>query len=331
MPVFWISVCVARQFEMEVRKRRLEYPCQLKRLLLRTLLSSLALGVLPLLLMIFDGTCLGPARAGNWVLRNWDGWATQLRRKQEEQRKQGIHVPHSVFQDLMKINLLKPRDKALCIGLAGGQQEALALKEIGLLDATCLDLADGMASIQGHSFPNDTFDFEFFNVDDLALFPSSFVQEIERTLKPGGVAVLHLSFQQEGAATSLMPVPFARTSIELLKQSSVVHTRQVDNSSFEIGFRKHMLVDLLMDELSKRHCVVTDETRSAITYAEPLIAQEPLKPWKTFKENIKAIVYLSTVTDLHNYSRHFYIDIGARNYGSSIGSWFKNQYPKQDP
>ncbi|KAK9940908.1 hypothetical protein M0R45_017541 [Rubus argutus] len=26
----------------------------------------------------------------------------------------------------------------------------------------------------------------------------------------------------------------------------------------------------------------------------------------------------------------FYIDVGARSYGSSIGSWFKKQYPKQN-
>ncbi|KAJ6897544.1 S-adenosyl-L-methionine-dependent methyltransferases superfamily protein [Populus alba x Populus x berolinensis] len=45
-------------------------------------------------------------------------------------------------------------------------------------------------------FDDGTFDFEFSNVFDHALFPDKFVGEIERTLKPGGICVLHVALSR---------------------------------------------------------------------------------------------------------------------------------------
>ncbi|KAG0590056.1 hypothetical protein KC19_1G068000 [Ceratodon purpureus] len=70
-------------------------------------------------------------------------------------------------------------------------------------------------------------------------------------------------------------------------------------------------------------------TVAPINLAEPLILTEPKKPWVTFKRNIRSVKYLSTLTNITNRKRYIYIDIGARNYGSSIGSWFQKAYPKQ--
>ena len=36
------------------------------------------------------------------------------------------------------------------------------------------------------------------------------------------------------------------------------------------------------------------------------------------------------MVDISFKSRYIYVDVGARSYGSSIGSWFKKQYPKQN-
>jgi FkbM family methyltransferase len=36
------------------------------------------------------------------------------------------------------------------------------------------------------------------------------------------------------------------------------------------------------------------------------------------------------MADISFKQRYVYIDVGARSYGSSIGSWFKKQYPKQN-
>ena len=61
-----------------------------------------------------------------------------------------------------------------------------------------------------------------------------------------------------------------------------------------------------------------------------MIKKEPLKPWITLKKNIQNIKYLPSMVDISLKSRYIYVDVGARSYGSSIGSWFKKQYPKQN-
>ncbi|KAL5574140.1 hypothetical protein UlMin_023737 [Ulmus minor] len=64
--------------------------------------------------------------------------------------------------------------------------------------------------------------------------------------------------------------------------------------------------------------------------AEPLIGEEPLKPWITLKRNIKNIKYLPSMVDISFKNSYVYVNVGARSYGSSVGSWFKKQYPKQN-
>lgn len=52
--------------------------------------------------------------------------------------------------------------------------------------------------MHSHPFPDNTFDFEFSNVFDHALYQSLFLSEIERSLKPEGVAVLHMTVHKRG-------------------------------------------------------------------------------------------------------------------------------------
>jgi FkbM family methyltransferase len=55
-----------------------------------------------------------------------------------------------------------------------------------------------------------------------------------------------------------------------------------------------------------------------------------LKPWIALKKNLKNIKYLTSLVDISFKKNYVYIDIGARSYSSSIESWFKKQYPKQN-
>ena len=50
--------------------------------------------------------------------------------------------------------------------------------------------------------------------------------------------------------------------------------------------------------------------------AEPLIEEEPLKPWISLKRNIKIIKYLTSMVGISFKHRYVYVDVGARNYGS---------------
>ncbi|XP_075491726.1 uncharacterized protein LOC142529910 [Primulina tabacum] len=79
-----------------------------------------------------------------------------------------------------------------------------------------------------------------------------------------------------------------------------------------------------------RECSVPRHKLELIENAEPLIEEEPLRPWIELKRNIKNVKYLSKMVDISFKNRYVFVDVGARSYGSSIGGWFKKQYPKQE-
>ncbi|KAL1555046.1 hypothetical protein AAHA92_15531 [Salvia divinorum] len=77
----------------------------------------------------------------------------------------------------------------------------------------------------------------------------------------------------------------------------------------------------------QQHCNVP---AGIISKLEPLIAEEPLDVWEGLGKEESHIKYLPSMTDLAAKRRFIYIDLGARDYDSSIGSWFEKQYPKQN-
>lgn len=79
-----------------------------------------------------------------------------------------------------------------------------------------------------------------------------------------------------------------------------------------------------------KECLVPGYKQELIKKAEGLILEEPLKPWITLKRNLENIKYLSSMVDINFKNRYVYVDVGARSYGSSVVSWFKKQYPKQN-
>lgn len=195
---------------------------------------------------------------------------------------------------------------------------------------------------EGHSIPfaDDTFDFVFSGGGRLgkSLKPLEFADEITRTLKPEGIAVIHV----DGAATDTysfnsfldlfnscslvkmrdlaMPPPTHHHLREFVIQKhsaggGVHHNKKDSNSNSNSGGGK---------------CWIPGYKRDLIRDAEPLIQEEPLKPWITLKRNIQNVKYIPSMVDIRFKSRYVYVDVGARSYGSSIGSWFKKLYPKQN-
>ncbi|KAJ7298937.1 hypothetical protein O6H91_Y356800 [Diphasiastrum complanatum] len=140
--------------------------------------------------------------------------------------------------------LIKPGMKALCVGARVGQ-EVLALRQLGLKDSIGIDLVPSpplvvKGDIHKHPFKNNTFDFEFSNVFDHALFPSLFMSEIERTLKPGGVAVIHVSVKRRADKYSANDLRSLDAFLSLLKQSDVLHVKEIDllGLDTEVAIRK---------------------------------------------------------------------------------------------
>ena len=252
-----------------------------------------------------------------------------------------INVFSSIFRWHFDQGLVEPGHKVLCIGARMGQ-EVVAFKEVGVADAVGIDLVPApplviQGDIHQHPFADNSFDVEFSNVFDHALFPQHFVSEIERTLKPSGVAVLHVALHTRSDKFSVHDLLSVDTLLALFHQSDVVHIRRVDAFGLdtEVAMRKkyvntssrsHSVSDITT---SSNFCSASNLKSALVNLAEPLILTEPKKPWITFKKNLKSVKYLPTITDINNHRRYIYVDLGARNYQSSIGSWFQKAYPKQ--
>ncbi|KAF3528258.1 hypothetical protein DY000_02038228 [Brassica cretica] len=165
-----------------------------------------------------------------WTTRDWD-------------RK--VRVFSTFFQRLSDVGLLSNGSKALSIGARVGQEVA-ALRLIGVEDSIGLDLVPRpplvvKGDFHAQPFDAETFDFEFSNVFDHALYPEKFVGEIERTLKPGGVCVIHVSLHGKTDKYSANDLYSVKPLVKLFKRSKVVEVRKIDGFGLdtEVVFRKN--------------------------------------------------------------------------------------------
>ena len=172
---------------------------------------------------------LNPKLRDIWITRDWD-------------RK--IQVFIQFFQDLKQKQLLFNESKALAIGARVGQ-EVEALRRVSVSDSVGIDLVPYpplviKGDFHNQPFENETFDFEFSNVFDHALYPHKFVGEIERTLKPRGVCVLHVALSRRSDKYSANDLYSVKPLVEMFKISEVVHVRKVDGFGLdtEVVFRK---------------------------------------------------------------------------------------------
>ncbi|XAR48137.1 hypothetical protein NMG60_11030859 [Bertholletia excelsa] len=123
-----------------------------------------------------------------------------------------IRVFADFFAVLEQRGLLFNESKALCIGARVGQ-EVEALRRVGRL---------------------------FSNVFDHALYPNKFVEEIERTLRPGGVCMLHVALSERSDKYSANDLYNMGALEALLRQSELIHVRTIDRFGLdtEVVFRK---------------------------------------------------------------------------------------------
>ncbi|KAI3982049.1 hypothetical protein MKX01_018955 [Papaver californicum] len=137
--------------------------------------------------------------------------------------------------------------KALCIGARVGQEVA-ALKRVGVPNSVGIDLVPYpplvmKGDFHDQPFDNSTFDFEYSNVFDHALYPSKFVREIERTLKPGGICVLHVALSRRADKYSANDLFSVAPLVKMFEESQVVRVKNVDGFGLdtEVVFRKNIM------------------------------------------------------------------------------------------
>ncbi|KHN22782.1 hypothetical protein glysoja_026750, partial [Glycine soja] len=157
-----------------------------------------------------------------------------------------------------------------------------------------------------------------------------FAAEVCRTLRPGGFAAVHAAVRDAYSFDSFL---------ELFNCFELIRTREinsVDSSPvLEILMKKknknpNFEIKTLISGNFVKKCSVKGYKREIVENAEALIEEEPLKPWIILKKIVKNIKYLTSLVDISFKNRYVYVDVGARSYGSSIGSWFRKQYPKQN-
>ncbi|CAL9078599.1 unnamed protein product [Musa textilis] len=173
---------------------------------------------------------LDPRLRRLWATRDWD-------------RK--VRVFARFFADLAAEGLVSNASAALCIGARMGQEVA-ALRGIGVVGAVGMDLAPApplvvAGDFHAQPFPDDSFDFEFSNVFDHALYPERFAAEVERTLRPGGVAMLHVAVHRRGDKYSANDLLGGVDGLlGLFKRSDLVRVRKVDGFGLdtEVVLRK---------------------------------------------------------------------------------------------
>ncbi|KAJ4834564.1 hypothetical protein Tsubulata_046949 [Turnera subulata] len=172
---------------------------------------------------------LNPKLRKIWTTRDWD-------------RK--IQVFSTFFHLLKKEGFLSNSSKALCIGARVGQ-EVEALRRVGVEDSVGIDLVPYpplvvKGDFHHQPFDDATFDFEFSNVFDHALYPEKFVGEIERTLRPGGLCVLHVALDKRADKYSANDLYSVEPLVKLFKESELVRVRKVDGFGLdtEVVFRK---------------------------------------------------------------------------------------------
>ncbi|KAK0588042.1 hypothetical protein LWI29_033302 [Acer saccharum] len=172
---------------------------------------------------------LNPKLRKIWTTRDWD-------------RK--VRVFSGFFESLKRRRLLSNDSKALSIGARVGQEVA-ALKLVGVEDSMGIDLVPRPPLVvegdfHAQPFDDETFDFEFSNVFDHALYPCKFVGEIQRTLKPGGVCVLHVALSRRADKYSANDLYSVEPLVELFNVSDLLQVNKVDGFGLdtEVVFRK---------------------------------------------------------------------------------------------
>ncbi|KAF5750770.1 hypothetical protein HS088_TW03G01109 [Tripterygium wilfordii] len=264
-------------------------------------------------------TSVGPSGADIYTSKDWI---------------KAVQFYSSIFQDLITEGYLAPTSKSLCVESASGQ-DVFSLKEIGVEDSVGIFKKASKPLVikgEGHRIPfdNNTFDFIFCGGGAINKSPRpvAVAAEIARTLKPEGFVAVHVSVNDTYSLNSFL---------DLFHSFKLVKYYDMEGYDLSMAnFREIVLKkegDFVLGHGPKEgdnKCLVPAHKRDLVRKAEPLISEEPLKPWITLKRNIKNVKYLPSMADISFKSRYVYIDVGARSYGSSVGSWFKKQYPKQN-
>ncbi|PWA37023.1 Methyltransferase FkbM [Artemisia annua] len=191
---------------------------------------------------------------------------------------------------------------------------------VALLDA---GLSNSLSTKRNVDLPfgNDTFDVVYSTHTgfDCSEKQAVFAKELERTVKPDGFLVIHTEADDLYSLNSLL---------DLFESFRLVRTREIEVIFWSIPEIREVVMKKQLGYRRRRdvvgNCSVPAFKMELIRKMEDLVLEEPVK------RSPRKIKYLTSIVDIDFKTRYVYIDVGAKSYGSSIGSWFKKTYPKQN-
>lgn len=147
--------------------------------------------------------------------------------------QQKITIFKRTFNYFKDENILKENMKCLCFGARTGQ-EVVALNEIGM-EAIGIDIVPEEpyvieGDIHNAPFEDKSFDFVFTNIVDHSIYPEKFMNEIERVLKSGGNALIHLQLNCKSDEYAENDIYNSKSVMKLFKDSKVVIDRKIPNT-----------------------------------------------------------------------------------------------------
>ncbi|CAN0926891.1 hypothetical protein LINGRAHAP2_LOCUS35567 [Linum grandiflorum] len=234
--------------------------------------------------------------------------------------EEGVNLTATVIRELTSKQLLDHNAKALCVG-EGSASAVYALRELGFANASGADkhlfsfLPRQKKYIYQLEFEDNSFDFVFSSGDlSKVSVPASLVLEIERTLKPGGVAAALVGSNgglvRNNLVRSAMPIS------SLLKSSNIVHVGYVDGYTLVVFKKRFYCADYFEQVSLPSNCHSVANNNPFIGQLEPVVQSKDVN----FQEKI---AYLPKLMDVSSKNRMVYVDIGAGEHlNSDVASWY---------
>lgn len=308
-----------------------------KRLAIRTLMFAVAISMLPLMQIVYDvdptkpfllssDGCdsemdiLGPNSLLGRVLVPLTPIAFPHLRS--GMCKENVNLTANVAMELISKNLLNYGAKALCIGQRS-PEAIMALNEMGFSDVHLVHrhpffTLKHKQVICELDFNDNSFDFVIMRDLNEVSVPALFVNEVERILKPGGVAAMLVGVQ----GSSHDGLIRAATSVSsFLKSSTVVH--MVSLGSFSLVAIKKRANELVPFEGYRlpTNCPSIKRNKQFMNNLEVLVE-------KKLQGNDRTIAYLPRFANVPNIGNLVYIDMGVKEAANFSGSnWFLPSYP----
>lgn len=156
-----------------------------------------------------------PVRRQKWLNEEWDLKLTYFQKR---------------FEEYQQEYFLTDYKKAVGLGARTGQEVQafinLGYDAIGLDIVPCEPLViEG--DIHHMPFKDEEFDIAFTNIFDHSLYPEKFASEIQRILKKGGVAIIHLAVGTDTDPFGVIEIENSSAIIKLFAGMTIVKSQKM--------------------------------------------------------------------------------------------------------